>query len=90
MMLEAVIFFDTKLAEDFAYRRMRGGQLVSKHRYLGAQMVAYLKNDLWLENARAANGLAKQLADGLPKFVKIRIPESGASQRSVCRHATRP
>ena len=35
MLLEAVVFFDTKLAEDFAYRRMRGGQLVSKSRYLG-------------------------------------------------------
>jgi threonine aldolase len=74
MMLEAVIFFDTKLADDFIYRRMRGGQLVSKGRYLGAQMVAYLKDDLWLENAKVANGLAKQLADGLRKFEKIRLP----------------
>jgi threonine aldolase len=69
-----VVFFDTKLADDFAYRRMRGGQLVSKQRYLGAQMLAYLKNDLWLENARAANGLAVQLADGLRKFKNIRVP----------------
>jgi threonine aldolase len=74
MMLEAVVFFDTKLADDFIYRRMRGGQLVSKGRYLGAQMVAYLKNDLWLENAKLANGLATQLADGLRKLGKIRIP----------------
>jgi threonine aldolase len=74
MMLEAVVFFDTKLADDFIYRRMRGGQLVSKGRYLGAQMLAYLKNDLWLENARAANGLAAQLADGLQTFKSIRVP----------------
>ncbi|HLA02838.1 MAG TPA: beta-eliminating lyase-related protein, partial [Aestuariivirga sp.] len=74
MMLEAVVFFDTKLADDFAYRRMRGGQLVSKGRYLGTQMVAYLKNGLWLENAKVANGLAAQLADGLRKLGKIRIP----------------
>ena len=74
MMLEAVIFFDTKLAEDFAYRRMRGGQLMSKSRYLGAQMVAYLKDGLWLENARIANGLAQQLAEGLRQFNDIHIP----------------
>ena len=74
MMLEAVVFFDTKLADDFAYRRMRGGQLVSKHRYLGAQMLGYLKDSLWLENARLANGLATKLADGLRQFGKIRIP----------------
>ncbi len=74
MMLEAVVFFDPKLAEDFIYRRMRGGQLVSKSRYLGAQMLAYLKDDLWLENARLANGLAQKLSDGLRKFNSIRIP----------------
>ena len=74
MMLEAVVFFDTNLAEDFIYRRMRGGQLVSKGRYLAAQMLAYLKDGLWLENARLANGLAAQLAGGLGKFKKIRVP----------------
>ncbi len=74
MMLEAVIFFDTKLAEDFIYRRMRGGQLISKGRYLGAQMQAYLKNDLWLENAKLANNLARKLTGGLAKFKRIRIP----------------
>jgi threonine aldolase len=74
MMLEAVVFFDLKLADDFAYRRMRGGQLISKSRYLGAQMLAYLKNDLWLENARTANGLAQKLANGLQQFNHIRIP----------------
>jgi threonine aldolase len=74
MMLEAVIFFNTALAEDFAYRRMRGGQLISKSRYLGAQMLAYLENDLWLDNARTANTLAQQLAKGLTSFARIRIP----------------
>jgi threonine aldolase len=74
MMLEAVIFFDLALAEDFAYRRMRSGQLMSKSRYLGAQMLAYLEHDLWLENARLANALARKLADGLRQFNAIRIP----------------
>jgi threonine aldolase len=74
MMLEAVIFFDLDLAEDFAYRRMRAGQLVSKSRYLGAQMVAYLENGLWLENARRANALARKLAAGLTEVNGIRIP----------------
>jgi threonine aldolase len=74
MMLEAVVFFDLKLADDFAYRRMRGGQLMSKSRYLGAQMLAYLEDDLWLENARIANGLAQRLAEGLRQFNHIRIP----------------
>jgi len=74
MMLEAVIFFDLPLAEDFAYRRMRGGQLMSKSRYLGAQMLAYLEDELWLENARRANRLALRLRDGLQQAAAIRIP----------------
>ncbi|MCA3561876.1 MAG: low specificity L-threonine aldolase [Aestuariivirga sp.] len=74
MMLEAVVFFDLGLAEDFAYRRMRGGQLLSKSRYLGAQMIAYLENGLWLENARRANALAQKLAGGLTAGGKLRIP----------------
>jgi threonine aldolase len=74
MLLEAVVFFDTALAEDFLYRRMRGGQLISKSRYLGAQMLAYLEGDLWLENARQANALARRLAEGLKVSNRIRIP----------------
>lgn len=74
MMLEAVVFFDLALAEDFIYRRMRGGQLVSKSRYLGAQMVAYLDKGLWLDNARRANRLAVRLAEGLLRSDRIRIP----------------
>jgi threonine aldolase len=74
MLLEAVVFFDTKLAEDFLYRRMRSGQLVSKSRYLGAQMLAYLQDGLWLDNARKANGLARRLAAGLKACKQMRIP----------------
>ena len=65
MLLEAVVFFDLALAEDFAYRRMRAGQLVSKGRYLGAQMVAYLKDGLWLDNARARQPAGAKTCGGL-------------------------
>lgn len=74
MMLEAVVFFDKTLAEDFAYRRMRGGQLVSKSRYLGAQMLAYLNDGLWLESARHANAMAARLVAGLGRNPAIRLP----------------
>jgi threonine aldolase len=72
--LEAVIFFDRDLAKDFEHRRMRGGQLLSKSRYLGAQLLAYLKDDLWLKNARQANAQARKLADGLAEVPGVRVP----------------
>lgn len=74
MMVEAVIFFDQALAADFSYRRMRAGQLLSKGRYLGAQMNAYLENDLWLDNARHANAMASYLSAALEATGKMRIP----------------
>lgn len=76
MFLEAVVFFDTALANDFRYRRMRAGQLISKSRYLSAQMLAYLKDDLWLDNARRANELARNLEAGLRSVPGVRITQS--------------
>ncbi|NIZ07865.1 low specificity L-threonine aldolase [Pseudooceanicola sp. HF7] len=63
--VEAVIFFDPEAAWEFELRRKRGAHLFSKHRYLSAQMAAYLKDDLWLEMARAANDNMARLAGGL-------------------------
>ncbi len=46
-------------------RRKRGGHLLSKHRFLAAQIEAYLADDLWLKLARHANAMADRLAAGL-------------------------
>lgn len=59
---EVMILFRTELADEIAVRRKRAGHLLSKGRFLAAQVLAMLENDLWLENARAANGAAKTLA----------------------------
>jgi threonine aldolase len=72
--LEAVLFFDRGLAADFAYRRKRSGQLVSKSRFLGAQMLAYLDGDRWRVNAWQANTMARRLAGGLRTVPGVRLP----------------
>lgn len=63
--VEAVILFDPTLSWEFELRRKRAAHLFSKHRYLGAQMLAYLKDDLWLDLARRANAALARLAGGL-------------------------
>lgn len=63
--VEAVIFFDPAHAWDFELRRKRGAHLFSKHRYLSAQMQAYLSDDLWLTLARQANAACAHLVAGL-------------------------
>ena len=69
---EAVVFFDPAKAESFAFLRKRGGHTLSKGRFLGAQMEAYLKDGLWLELAARANAAAQKLADGLLSAPGIR------------------
>ena len=71
---EAVIFFDPALAHDFAFRRKRGGHTLSKGRFLGAQMSAYLEGGHWLELARHANAMADRLAQGLATCPGVRLP----------------
>jgi threonine aldolase len=62
---EAVVFFDPARAAAMAERRKRGGQLVSKHRFIAAQFEAFLAEDLWLRLAAHANRMADRLATHL-------------------------
>lgn len=63
--VEAVILFNPDRAWEFELRRKRGGHLVSKHRYLSAQMEAYLTDDLWLNMAKQSNAAAAKLSAGI-------------------------
>lgn len=63
--VEAVVFFNPAQAQEFEYRRKRAGHLFSKHRYLSAQMQAYLADDLWRRLGAEANAKAARLIAGL-------------------------
>jgi threonine aldolase len=89
---EALILFRTELAEEIAVRRKRAGHLLSKGRMLAAQILAMLENGLWLDNARAANAAAAQIAAAAPHrlvypveaneiFLKV-TPEEAAGLRA--------
>lgn len=73
MGVEACVIFDPALAWEFELRRKRGAHLFSKHRYLSAQFLAYLTDDLWLDMARAANARMARLATGLRQIVGVEI-----------------
>ena len=62
---EAVIFFEPGAAAFFGERRKRGGHLLSKHRFIAAQFLAYLVDNRWLALARHANATADRLAEKL-------------------------
>jgi threonine aldolase len=71
---EAVVFFDRRLAETMRYRRRRAGHLFSKMRLLSAQLLAFLEDGLWLQNARHANAMAERVRAGLADIPGVRFP----------------
>jgi len=70
---EAVVFFDPERAATLGYRRKRAGHLLSKQRFVAAQLEAYLEGDLWLRNARHANAMAALLGSGLAALPGARL-----------------
>jgi len=62
MNTEALIYFNLDLTHHSQYRRKRAGHLLSKGRFLAVQLLAMLENNLWLENAQAANSAAQIIA----------------------------
>ena len=72
---EAVVFFKRDLSRDFKYIRKQGMQLASKMRFISAQFIALLSNDLWLKNARHSNEMARLLAEKVGEIPQIKITQ---------------
>ena len=64
---EAVVFFNRGLVRDFELRRKRAGHLLSKSRFVSAQLLAYVDSGLWRRNAERANALARSLGEAAGK-----------------------
>jgi threonine aldolase len=71
---EAVVFFNSKLAKDFLFKRKQSMQLASKMRFISAQFEAILSNDLWLKNAAHSNAMAEILYKEIQKVEGVKIP----------------
>jgi threonine aldolase len=89
---EAIVCFDESLARRLPYLMKRGGQVLSKARFVSAQLARYVEDDRWLERARHANALAARLTEelaGLPgvsivapvqvNMVFVRMPEAAVA-----------
>src|SRR6185312_788821 len=58
---EAVVFFNKELVKDFELRRKRAGHLLSKSRFVSAQLLAYVESGVWRRNAERANAFARSI-----------------------------
>ncbi len=73
MSVEAVVLFDRGRADEMDRRRLRAGHLLSKMRFVAAQLDAYLRDNLWLDLAAHANAMATRLSAGITKVPNVRL-----------------
>ncbi|NND83458.1 MAG: low specificity L-threonine aldolase [Gammaproteobacteria bacterium] len=85
MAAEAVVIFNRKLLPTAAHRQKRAGQLLSKNRFMAAQLLAYTEDDLWLQTARHANARMSELAAGLANIEGVQLPSEIASNMMFAR-----
>ena len=78
MAAEAVVFFvndrTRPVLKDFERRIKRSGHLWSKARFLSAQLLALLEDDLWLKNSAHANAMAQHIVEGLRRHAGAQLP----------------
>ena len=74
MAAEALVIFNQPDWYETAERlRKRSGHLLSKMRYVSAQLLAYVENDRWLDMARQANKQAARFADAVEHHAEARL-----------------
>jgi threonine aldolase len=74
MAAEALVIFNQPQWLETAERlRKRSGHLLSKMRYVSAQLLAYIEDDLWLKMATHANGQAAKLAQAVENHAEASL-----------------
>ncbi len=75
MLSEAVVVLNPEYAAAVPFVRKTYMQLASKMRFISAQLLALLDNDLWLRNATHANAMAARLAEGVRSIPGVSITQ---------------
>ena len=78
---EAVVVLNPEASQGLRYLRKMNMQLASKMRFISAQLVALLEEDLWLRSAQHANAMAVRLRDAvtdLPGVTVVRPVQANA------------
>ncbi len=73
---EVLVPLRKELAEHLKYYRKQTTQLYSKMRYIAAQFIPYLNENLWLENAQKSNAAARLLWKEMREIKGVEITQS--------------
>lgn len=72
---DAVVFFDKKFSKNFEFIRKQGMHLTSKMRFISVQFESLLSNNIWLDNAKHANSMARLLYREVKDIPGIKISQ---------------
>lgn len=75
MLSEAIIVLNPEYAAAVPFVRKTYMQLASKMRFISAQLLALLDDDLWLRSAQHANAMAARLAAGVRSIPGVTITQ---------------
>ena len=70
---ELIIFFNKKLAKEAQYIIKQTGHVISKTKFVSAQLNAWFENGLWLRLANKANKKALYLTNKLCEFKELEL-----------------
>lgn len=73
MLGEAIVVLNPDAVRGMRFLRKAGLQLASKMRYISAQLVTLLEDDLWRRNAEHANAMARRLASAVEHVPGVQI-----------------
>ena len=76
MIGEAVLVFNPELSGKTKFFRKQAAQLYSKMRFLTAQFIPYLEEEIWKTNASHSNQMAAMLAGLLADMTAVKITQS--------------
>jgi threonine aldolase len=72
---EVIIPLRKELADYMRYYRKQVTQLYSKMRYISAQFIPYLEENIWLDNANKSNNAAQKLLSIMKEVKGIQITQ---------------
>ena len=70
---ELVVVFNKSLYANVDRRQKRAGHLLSKQKFIAAQIIKWIENDKWIKAASKANNFAKKIENILKNNNKINI-----------------
>ncbi|MGG5172797.1 threonine aldolase family protein [Pseudarthrobacter sp. J1738] len=76
---EVIVVMNPEAAPGLTYLRKMNMQLGSKMRFMSAQFIALLENDLWLRSAGHANAMATRLRSAVESIPGIAVTQSTES-----------